>query len=301
MSFWDYPGQYAGPYGRPARPGVFSNIVNAAGALASLANTGTKMYQGYQEGQRRKALDPITMAQVLHPEQPYQPTEEQAAEIQKRTGYAMPRGAAGGVAPIGPAAPKTLDEAILRGMLTPQEAEMYRKLHSKQYPILDIKGNVTGYGEGERPFQPRPVETPQEKEDRAVETSQRKRNIFTSGPGRSGGTGKISDFEKSYQQALAAESGLTREQFRVRVAKEIQEGKMGVPKPLPPQSTSVTTKKTPYRSEKTTTQKTYGNQGADVGQPPFPAEGNKDKYSTSPDGSVTYKSDGKKWNVYTGD
>lgn len=230
--WWGQPSEFAGSYGHGPRPGVINTVFGMINALTGLADTGTRMYQGYQQRGREKALAPITMAQALYPGQSYQPTEEQAAGIKKYTGYDMPRvtpeyqagryaetmpapapgtgpqagltspqdpeqqqrmalqGQVGATMPavgtvqlIGPAAPRTLEEALLRGRLTPQQIAAYRQLHPRtQYGIYKPDTNEM-ISTGDTRFSvARPYESPEAKEGLQEKRDKAKEDLIRSRP-----------------------------------------------------------------------------------------------------------------------
>ena len=118
-SFWGDQAVYAGPYGRPARPGVFDRITQGMDAIAGLGNLYTR-WQSQSQAQKERALQGVAtqigMAKTINPDQPIVPTEAMVAQA-KKGGFDWPtvtpetrEGMAGALMP--PAIPSTAGDKV---------------------------------------------------------------------------------------------------------------------------------------------------------------------------------------------
>ena len=92
MSFWGEPAVQAGPYGRPARPGIFDRIMQGISVAENLGN----FYQNWQtksQAQKTGALkgiaEEIGLTQALNPEGA--PASQDLIERVGKAGIALPK------------------------------------------------------------------------------------------------------------------------------------------------------------------------------------------------------------------
>ena len=224
MSFWGEPAVYAGPYGRPARPGIFDRVVQGLGLATRIADT----YQGWQnlkDVEKQRALQGLAsrvgLTQALNPEGT--PASPELVEQAQKVGVPLPKmtdkmragmsdRVMGSIAPIA-------GEAVPGGMATRLDSP---ELAQKQGQYAQSIAAIPEVGAPMIPGKPLTLDQARMNEINKVADPELRRQLLFKGqqPGivYNVGTGETTKMETPGKVSIARPPGITNEEWDRRQA-----------------------------------------------------------------------------------
>lgn len=138
MSFWGEPAVYAGPYGRPAQPGIFDRVmqgVSAVNSIAGVVKNFMDMPADYKRKQLSSIADQIGMSQKVSGDQPIS-MEQYGPELEK-LGVTVPKNtdASRATAAIG-----SIPDIAGKGVTSPNEPAQQQRMVAQGQTIASTAG-----------------------------------------------------------------------------------------------------------------------------------------------------------------